>query len=493
MKYDAVIIGCGVGGLECAHILSRAGMSVLLLEREAQAGGCIQSYKRQGLTYDTGFHYVGGLAEGQSLYAAFKRLGLLRLPWHRLDEVFDRVMIGDRTFSFAQGYEAFVDTLAADFPAERGSLNRYVDVLRQGGNWYPFNFLDARSGDVPLAFDLFERSAYQYLEETFQDPLLIQVLSGTSLKMELRRESLPLFTFVHGNRDFIESSWRLKGDGSLIVNALMEDIRAYGGEVILNAEVQELVEKDGRLTHVVCSNGEVYEGDRFISDVHPALTCGWVKRSDRMKKTYRNRITSLENTFGICTVSLAIKPKSIKYFNWNQYIYKRPNVWTFYQEDEAVSGLLVSARVPEDGSEYVRQIDMLTPMTWDKCAAWSDTKVGHRGDAYRVMKERVADECVALAERFIPNLRDKIDKRYVSTPLTYRDYTCTPQGSAYGLRKDFRNPLMTILSSRTPIPNLFLTGQNLVLHGLQGVTVTAFLTCSEILGKEYIENIMKDE
>ena len=38
MKYDAVIIGSGLGGLECAHILSKAGMSVLLLERGTQAG-----------------------------------------------------------------------------------------------------------------------------------------------------------------------------------------------------------------------------------------------------------------------------------------------------------------------------------------------------------------------------------------------------------------------------------------------------------------------
>ena len=43
MKYDAVIIGSGLGGLECAHILSKAGMSVLLLERGTQAGGCLQA------------------------------------------------------------------------------------------------------------------------------------------------------------------------------------------------------------------------------------------------------------------------------------------------------------------------------------------------------------------------------------------------------------------------------------------------------------------
>ena len=58
MKYDVIIIGSGFGGLVCGHILSKAGKSVLLLERQAQPGGCIQSYRREGLTFDTGLHYV---------------------------------------------------------------------------------------------------------------------------------------------------------------------------------------------------------------------------------------------------------------------------------------------------------------------------------------------------------------------------------------------------------------------------------------------------
>ena len=84
-----------------------------------------------------------------------------------------------------------------------------------------------------------------------------------------------------------------------------------------------------------------------------------------------------------------------------------------------------------------------------------------------------------------------IEKQYTSTPLTYRDYTLTPCGSAYGVRKDYRNLLMTTLSPRTPIPNLLLTGQNLVLHGVEGVTRTALMTCEELLGKDYIQTILK--
>lgn len=491
MKYDAVIIGSGLGGLECAHILSKAGMSVLLLERGTQAGGCLQSYRRHGLAFDTGFHYVGGLDEGQSLHSAFRHLGLLRLPWQRLDNHFDRVTIGNQTFNFAQGYDAFVETLTVAFPAERDALNKYADMLKQCGE-QQFDALNPQTGESSLLSRLFETSAYQYLTETFHDPLLINVLCGTSLKMELRKESLPLFTFAHGNGSFIESSWRLKGDGSLIVNSLVDGIRMHGGEIICNAEVQELVEKDGKLVHAVCSNGEIYEGTIFISNIHPAVTCNLVKQSSRMKKVYRSRITHLENTFGMFTVSLRIKPQTLRYFNWNQYIYKEPAVWTFHLKNNPVSGVLVSCRIPEDGSKYVQQVDLLTPMNWSECEQWSHTEVGRRGEDYKAMKKRVADECITLAERFIPGLRDRITGCYTSTPLTYRNYTLTPEGSAYGLRKDFRNPIITLLSPRTPIPNLLLTGQNLMLHGLHGVTMTALFTCAEVLGKEPIWNIVKN-
>lgn len=491
MKYDVIVIGGGLGGLECAHILSRSGKSVLVLEKGAQPGGCIQSYRRGGMSFDTGFHYVGGLGEGQSLHAAFKLLGLLRLPWKQLDRVFDQVTVGNRTFSFCQGYDAFVEALAADFPEEREGLKSYASLLRTVEE-HQLDGLNPSLSETLLPAGLFEKGAYQYLEETFHNAMLINVLGGTSLKMELCRESLPLFTFLHGNSSFIESSWRLKGDGSLIADSLVNDIRAYGGEVVCHAEVQELIEKDGRLVQAICADGTVYEGDLFISDVHPAVTCGWIRQSRKMRKAYRNRICNLENTFGMLTVSLVMKPQTLKYFNYNRYVYRHLDVWTFWQEGGPVGGILMTCRMPEDG-EYTRQVDLLTPMVWDECGQWSDTRVGRRGDAYKEMKERRADECIALAETVAPGFREMVSARYISTPLTYRDYVSSPHGSAYGVRKDFRNPMQTVLSPRTPVPNLYLTGQNLVLHGLHGVTMTSLFTCAEIVGKERIWNMLKDE
>ena len=472
MKYDVIIIGSGLGGLECAHILSKAGKSVLVIERQAQPGGCMQSYSRGGHAFDTGLHYVGGLGEGQSLYNTFEKFGLLDLPWQHLDaDGFDHVTIGDRTFRIAEGKEAFVDTLAADFPHERQALNQYYTDL------------------ATTPYDLMMKGAWDYLNERFSDPLLVNVISGNSVRMELNKETLSFFAFSHSNYGFMQSSWRLKGDGNMLVDKLIEGIRAQGGEVVCNTEVEALEAENGTVVAARCNNGERYEANSFISDAHPAVTCQWVK----MKPLYRRRITEQPNTFGLFTVSLLLKPHSLRYFNHNHYVYSQPNVWTFYKETGPVGGVMVCCRPPENPyDDYTRQVDILTPMLWEQCQAWADTKVGHRGDAYKELKTRLAHECIALTERVLPGLSSMIEACHTSTPLTYRDYTLTPQGSAYGIRKDYHYPLFTIISPRTPLSNLLLTGQSLMLHGVHGVTMTALYTCSELLGTDYIQTHYKE-
>lgn len=490
-RHDVIIIGSGLGGLLCAGILARAGLDVLVLEQGAQPGGCMQTYRRQGLDFDTGFHYVGGLDEGTPMHAVFRHLGLMRLPWQRMDRLFDRVTIGGQTFAFAQGYDDFVQTLAADFPHERAALKRYARLLKQASA-HEADLLDpAGAADPSFTERLMETNARQYLQSLFRDPLLIDVLSGTALKMELRRESLPLFTFVHGHSSYLESSWRLKGGASQLAGTLVRGIRAQGGEVLCKAQVAGLSGHDGKVSLARCADGTCHEAEFFISSLHPAATCALAGQSQPMRPAYRRRMAALENTYGMFTASLVLKPQAVEYFNHNHYVYARPDVWALPQKDGHVGGVLASCRVPEDGSPHARQIDLLTPMTWEQCLPWQDTRAGHRGDSYLALKARLADECIALAEQAVPGLRDSVEHLYTSTPLTYRDYTGTPQGSAYGTRKDCGNPLGTLLPVRTPIPNLLLTGQSLMLHGVHGVTMTALSTCAELIGKERIWNIIK--
>jgi len=86
-----------------------------------------------------------------------------------------------------------------------------------------------------------------------------------------------------------------------------------------------------------------------------------------------------------------------------------------------------------------------------------------------------------VVSKKFPGLRGCIRSCYVATPLTYRDYQGTADGSMYGIAKDHHNSNKTFISARTRLPNLFLTGQNLNLHGILGVTISALITCGEFV------------
>ena len=460
---DVLIIGSGLGGLECGALLAQKGLRTLVLEGSHQPGGCMQSFRRGGLHYDTGLHYVGGLAPGQTMHKAFGQLGLLDLPWERMDEAFDRVIIAGRHFAFHQGYQAFVDGLAKDFPHQREALQSYVWRLQH------------------VTEEDMEVNAYDYLSKTFSDEMLLNVVSAAAMKTELKRESLPLFNFAHTCSSYIESSWRLRGDGNLLVNKLIDTIRKAGGEVRTDSRVVRLTETDGHISKAVCADGSTYEAGYFISDIHPAVLCQMLEDCPSVRKAFRRRMASAENTTGMFTAQLSIKPGALRYFAHNVFVYDKPNVWTMTEENDPVKGVMVSARVPEDGSDMLRQIDLLTPMPWQECKAWEDTKVGHRGEDYKAFCKQKTEQCLTLAEQYIPGLRDMVEHCYTSTPLTYRDYLGSPEGGAFGMRKDCRAPMLSFHSVSTPLPNLLLTGQSIILPGIEGVTMTAFETCSRII------------
>lgn len=463
---EILIIGSGLGGLECGSILSRRGHHVTVLESQIQPGGCMQSFRRHGHILDTGLHYVGGLDQSQPLYESFRDLGLLELPWERMDEdAFERITISGHTYSLAQGYEHFVQTLLQDFPSEEDSLRRYIQLMQCTDEAW-----------------MQQTNAWDYLSSIVTDPLLVQVLSAASVsKMELCRATLPLFTYVHGNAAYIQSSWRLKSDGGMLVERLVRTIEEHGGQVLMKKKVTELIEEDGRIVRAVCQDGQEYAADWFISNIHPSQSIQLVRNSTKIKKMYRARMENLRNTFGIFTTQLVLRPGSISYFNHNKYIFTTPQVWdmALASPDGSVQGVMVSCKHPLSEDSPL-QVDILTPMLWSAVEPWQDSTLGHRPASYLDFKSEIARQSIALAETQLPGLTAAIEQCYTSSPLTWRDYNCAPQGTAFGLRKDYSAPLQTILSPRTQVPNLLLTGQNLMLHGLHGVTMTAGYTCQEI-------------
>ena len=136
----------------------------------------------------------------------------------------------------------------------------------------------------------------------------------------------------------------------------------------------------------------------------------------------------------------------------------------------------------EANQVYAQSAEMIGYMKFDEVAKWTDTLHGHRGEEYLEFKQRTAEHYLDVLEQSFPGIRNTIEGYETSSPLTYRDYTATENGSMYGIIRDKNFPTQTLVSQRTKIPNLFMTGQNINSHGILGVTIGAALTCAEFLG-----------
>src|SRR5436190_16948680 len=112
LDFDVVIIGSGMGGLVCGNLLSQEGLRVCVLEKNKQIGGCLQTFVRDKIIFDSGVHYIGGLRKGQNLYQIFKYLGLMeKMKLQRMDvDAFDKIIFydDDKEYVMAQGYENFI-------------------------------------------------------------------------------------------------------------------------------------------------------------------------------------------------------------------------------------------------------------------------------------------------------------------------------------------------------------------------------------------------
>ena len=90
----------------------------------------------------------------------------------------------------------------------------------------------------------------------------------------------------------------------------------------------------------------------------------------------------LENTFGMFTASLVLKPGSMEYFNHNKFVYRPENVW-----DGRPDGQCKRAR---RGQRPQTNRRLLTPMRWSSVEQWKDSRVGRRGEDYRQKKQQMA-------------------------------------------------------------------------------------------------------
>lgn len=492
---DVLIIGSGLGGLVCGAILAKEGYRVTILESNRQTGGNLQVFSRNKHLFDSAVHYVGGLGQGQNLHKIFAYLGIMdQLSLEKLsEEAFDKIVFYDepgKEYPLAQGYERFIAGLTAEFPGEEQAIRNYCRLIIDICEKFPL--YNIRTGDPNSKSGALHQNAMECIAGFTSNRRLQQVLAGNNMLYAGTGEKSPFYIHALIQNSYIQGSYRFLKGGSQLAKLLVRQIQAHDGRVITRSRVTRLHADDKRVSKAETSDGRQYSADHFISNAHPALT---LKMIDPvlLRPSYRKRISSLENSISSFTVNITLKPERILYEKSNYYCLLKNDVWDLQNYDEHTWPTIFAVFFsPHSGNPvYSRGITLLTYMKFSDVEPWKDTfntvtRPGARSPEYERFKQEKAVKLITIAEKKFPGLTEAIESYSVSTPLTLRDYLCTDDGSLYGITKDYRDSYRTMISPRTRIPNLFLTGQNINLHGVLGVAISSLVTCSAFIDLEVL-------
>ncbi|MFH1161133.1 MAG: NAD(P)-binding protein, partial [bacterium] len=321
-----VIIGSGLGGLLAGYLLSKEGLEVTVLEKHKKFGGCLQSFRRDTFTFDTGMHYLGSLLPGQALYNYWKYFGLSdRLEFLPMDpDGFDRISFGDddplqnsQEFPLAQGLENFREQLLPYFPGSKKALKGYTDKLNEIALSHPLYNLELPSKQIPDIYRSIKASIFldnltsgirhhchcdpEYSGEAAASGIsLSSVLAGNNFLYAGNPTTTPLHQFALINHSFISSACRVVGGSQQIADCLVAGIEHYGGRVLPKKKAVK-IRKTGELFEVNSSDGDRFIASAVISDLHPAATLNLLEGIP-VQKAFRSRINGLENTVSVFTV-----------------------------------------------------------------------------------------------------------------------------------------------------------------------------------------------
>jgi all-trans-retinol 13,14-reductase len=169
----------------------------------------------------------------------------------------------------------------------------------------------------------------------------------------------------------------------------------------------------------------------------------------------------------------------------NHWIYETPAGpdaldWNDPTDTDAPSVFVSFGSVNDPAHSGGFTAELLAPCGWEVFERWKDSRLGERPEDYEATKSWIEDRLLAQFKRLFPALADRIVFHELATPLSHAAYANAPRGAMYGLRMTPERLLDPALHVRTPVPGLFLGGQDVTSLGIQGAAMGGFMAAASI-------------
>lgn len=488
----AIIIGGGTGGLFCGAILSKEGWRVKVFERHSIVGGGLHQFARHGVRFETGMHVAGAFHPNAVLHCICSYLGVMdKLAVLPADnDCFDlfHVQTDGRKYAMPRGFARFTTALCSYFPQETDNIRRYMHALYaicDEVSLYNLRFPGDRFQEFS---DRFMQSVGAFIDSFTTDERLRHVLAYGNPLYAGDRYVTPVYIHALISKFYIEGACRFVGGSQQLADALAEVIRQAGGQIYLKNGVKRIAVENKQVTGIEADDGSLHQAGRYISTIHPAAFFDLVDPA-RIQRSYRTRITSIPNTYSAYVVFISFLPNTFPFFNYTYYYQDDyADTWQhhLYDADTWPKGLMCTTPPANGHDTFAEKMIVNCIMEFSVVRQWEQTRTGRRGADYESFKRCCEEKVIAKLERIFPDIRRCIRHVYSASPLTIRDYYNQKDGAMYGVKKDCRNMALSHIAVRTKLENLFFSGQNINLHGILGVPLTAINTCAELVGMQHL-------
>ncbi len=515
-KYDAIIIGSGMGSLTTAVILAKEGYKVLVLERHYTAGGFTHVFKRKGFEWDVGIHYIGEVQRPNAIIKKlFDYISDAKLKWADMGEVYDKIIVGNKEYDFVKGTENFKTKIVEYFPDEKEAVDTYVqmvfDAVKTSQKFYSEKALPPLIRKIfgkkmrKGFYEFSDRTTYDVLSSITKNKELIKVLCGQYGDYGLPPKQSSFVMHASVARHYFSGGSFPIGGSSQIVKTIDPIIERAGGTILISAEVEEIIISKNKATGIKMKDGKIFSANKIISGTGIMTTYKKLLPATISKKYNLNsHLKKLNRSVAHACLYIGLNgsPEDLKLPKTNYWIYPSD-----LDHDAAVERYLEninaefpviyisfpSAKDPDWDNRYPGKstIDIITLIPYELFDNWNGSKWMNRGEDYNTLKEKITQRLLKALYKKIPQTEGNIIHHELSTPLTTKHFINYDKGEIYGLDHSPKRFRQQFLKPKTPIKNLYLTGQDIVTAGVAAALFSGVITSAAITGKNIIKKVLK--
>ena len=498
-RYDVVIIGSGIGGLTAGALLSKAGLSVCVLEKEPHPGGYLAGFNRKDFRFDTAIHWLNQYSEQGMISRLFNAIGN-DYPRALTQQRIRRFKGDDYDYLLTNQPDDLKEQWKKEFPEDAVGIEKFFKAakkvgiaFRDFGNIFRSeetmtfaekmyrkrNMIQFAMKFIPHLRYAGEKGMEKGLSKYFKSKKLRQVFSADT---EILSCIVPIGWAY--NNDFQSPP---HGGGQVIAEWLEHVVQYFNQETHYRYEVKQILTEGDTVKGVLCTrnNKEYTIESKYVIAASDAPTLyNKLLPATLVPAKLKKNLAKAELYSSSVTVSIALDcPVEALGFNEELIHLSSATVPRFEQAggDPQRTEIIVLAPSFRDASlapDAHGTLLLFMPAEMNFEQQWRTEKDAQgnfiRGEAYKDLKNKIAQQLIRrVEERIAPGLQKHILFYEVATPVTHYRYTGNTGGSMMATKPNRPNMMNKVATYHTPVKNLLLGGHWAELGGGVPIAVKA--------------------